>query len=85
MNEWLILEFFNLFCAGLLAGAEYTVRFGVRGPLTILDEQPQVVLRQALIRRLRVFVPAVYGPAALSAVAVTIGAGSGKKKRDIQD
>jgi hypothetical protein len=77
INIYLLLEFLNLFCAGLLAGAEYTVRFGVRAPITILDERPQVELRQALIRRLRVLVPAVYVPTALSAVAVMVLAGSG--------
>jgi hypothetical protein len=77
MGAYLILEFINLFCAGLLAGAELTVRFGVRAPIRILDEQPQVELRQALIRRLRVLVPAVYVPTALSAVAVTVLAGIG--------
>jgi hypothetical protein len=77
MNAGVLLEFVNLFCGGLLAGAEYLVRFGVREPITILEEQPQVQLRQALIRRLRVLVPAVYVPTALSAVAVTVLDGTG--------
>jgi hypothetical protein len=79
MDHRLILDFGNLFCAGLLAGAEFIVCFGVRSTITVLDEHPQVQLRQALIRRLRVLVPAVYVPTALSAVAVTIldGIGSG--------
>jgi hypothetical protein len=77
MNEAVILEFVGLFCAGLLAGAEYIVRFGVRETITVLDEQPQIQLRQALIRRLRVLVPAVYVPTAVSAVAVTVLDGTG--------
>ena len=77
MSAVVILEFVNLFCAGLLAGAEFVVRFGVRGSITVLDEQPQAQLRQALIRRLRVVVPSVYVPTALSAVAVTVLAGTG--------
>ena len=75
MNERVILEFLNLFCAGLLAGAEYVVCVGVRGSLTVLDDRPQLQLRQALIRRLRGVVSAVYVPTALSGVAVTVLAG----------
>src|SRR5207253_9822641 len=77
MNEIVILEFVNVFCAGLLAGAELIVCFGVRGTITVLDQQPHIQLRQALIRRLRVVVPAVYGPTALSAIAVTVVHGTG--------
>jgi hypothetical protein len=77
MSEGVILEFINLFCAGLLAGAEFVVRFGVRRSVAVLDQQPQVQLRQALIRRLRVMVPSVYAPTTLSAVAVTVLAGTG--------
>ena len=77
MNLDVILEFVNLFCAGLLAGAEFIVCFGVRSTITVLDEQPQIQLRQALIRRLRVLVLAIYEPTLLSAVAVTVLAGAG--------
>jgi hypothetical protein len=78
MNVDIILEFVELFCAGLLAGAEFMVCFGVRSTITVLEEQPQVQLRQALIRRLRVLVPAVYVPTLVSAVAVTVLAGTGE-------
>jgi uncharacterized membrane protein len=71
------LEFVALFFAGLLAGVEVAVRFGVREALTVLDQQPHIVLRQALIARLRVLVPAIYAPAFLTATAVTIAAGTG--------
>src|SRR6516162_8157713 len=76
MNAVAILEFVELFCAGLLAGAEFIVCFGVRSTIAVLDEQPQIQLRQALIRRLRVLVPAVYVPTLLSAVAMTVLAGT---------
>jgi uncharacterized membrane protein len=66
------VEFFNLFCAGILAGIEVTVCFGLRGPLKVLDEQPQIQIRQALIRKLILFVPAVFGLTAISGVAVTV-------------
>ncbi len=72
-----VFEFVNLFCAGILAGIEFVVRYGIRGAIPVLDEQPQIRLRQALIRRLRVAVPIVYASTALSAVAVTILDGTG--------
>lgn len=78
-----ILESINVFFAGLLAGAELTVRFGVRGPLAALDPEPQIRLRQGLIRTLRVLVPALYLPAFGSGLAVTAldpgGAGLGPR------
>jgi hypothetical protein len=77
MSLDVFLEFVNLFCAGLLAGAEFVVYLGVRSPITVLEEQPQIQLRQALIRRLRVLVPAVYLLTLLSAIAVAVLAGTG--------
>jgi hypothetical protein len=61
-----------LLFAGLLAGAEYVVRFGVRDSLRVLEVGPQIVVRQALIRRLRVAVPLLYAPAMLSAMVVAV-------------
>jgi hypothetical protein len=72
-----IPEFVNLFCTGLLAGAELVVRYGVRAPIAVLDEQPQIQLRQALIRSLRVLVPAILAPTVVSGVAVTALDGTG--------
>lgn len=71
-----VLEFANLFCAGILAGIEFVVRYGIRGAIAVLDQQPQIQLRQALIRRLRVVVPVVFLLTAGSSVAVTIPHGS---------
>jgi uncharacterized membrane protein len=72
-----MVDFINLFAAGLLAGAEVVVRYGVRDPLTVLDEQPQIVLRQALIRRLRILVPVLFGLTLVSGVAVAVVDGAG--------
>jgi uncharacterized membrane protein len=72
----IILEFINLFCAGLLAGIEFIVCFGVRTPLTALDIQPQIQIRQALIRRLRVLVPPVFLLTAISGATVTVRDGT---------
>jgi hypothetical protein len=68
----------SLLCAGLLAGEEVTIRYGVRGPLANLDTGPHIRLRQALIRRLRVLVPALFALTFLTGVAATIyGGGAG--------
>jgi hypothetical protein len=58
--------------AGLLAGEEFVIRYGVRSPLASLDDQSHIQFRQALIYRLRILVPAIYVLTLLSAVAVTV-------------
>jgi uncharacterized membrane protein len=70
------MVFVNLFFAGLLAGMELIVCYGLRRALTVLDQVPHILIRQALIRRLRVLVPAIFGPAVLTAVAVAVLDGS---------
>lgn len=66
------IMFVHLFLAGLLAGEEFVIYYGVRVPLRVLDEQPQIQLRQALVRKLRVLVPAIYMPTLLLGIAVTV-------------
>jgi hypothetical protein len=58
--------------AGLLAGEEFVIRYGVRGPLASLDDQSHILFRQALIYKLRILVPAIFVLTLLSAVAVTV-------------
>ncbi len=70
------LEFINLFCAGILAGIEFIVCFGLRSALAVLDQQPQIQIRQALIRRLRTRVPPVFFLTAISGVSVAIMGGA---------
>ena len=67
----------NLFFAGLLAGAELIVRLGVRDTLSVLDDRSHIRLRQALIRTLRVLVPAIMIPAILTGVGIALIAGNG--------
>lgn len=67
-----VLGFINLFGAGMLAGEEFVIRYGVRRPLASLDDQAHIRMRQGLIRTLRVLVPVIYLATVLSAVAVTI-------------
>ena len=49
-----VLGFVNLLCTGVLAGEEFVIRYGVRGPGASLDPQLEIQLRRAMIRRLRV-------------------------------
>jgi hypothetical protein len=72
MNLIGILGLLNLFLAGLLAGEEVAIYYGVRLPLASLEERPQLLLRQALIRTLRILVPAIFLPALLTGIAATV-------------
>jgi hypothetical protein len=72
MTPATILDFVNVFFAGMLAGVEFVIHYGLRAPAEILDEQSQLQLRQALVLRLRVLVPAFFVPAAVPGIALTV-------------
>jgi len=72
-----VLGFANLFLGGILAGEELVIYYGVRTPLAGLEERPQTLLRQALIRRLRFLVPAFFVQTILLGAAVTAFDGFG--------
>jgi hypothetical protein len=72
MTPATVLDFINLFFAGMLAGIEFVIHYGLRTPAEILDEQSQLQLRQALVLRLRVLVPAFFVPAAVLGIALTV-------------
>ena len=67
-----VLDFVNIFFAGMLAGIEFVIHYGLRGPSEMLDEQSQLQLRQALVMRLRVLVPAFFAPTAVLGIALTV-------------
>ncbi len=69
MNLATVLDFMNVFCAGILADIE--IHYGLRVPTEVLDERSPIRLRQALVLRLRVLVPAFFVPTAVSGIAVT--------------
>ena len=71
MSYRLTLEFTNLFFAGILAGIEIAAHYGFHAPIMALDEKPQIVLRQGVVRRLRWLAPAFFLPTALSGIALT--------------
>ncbi len=76
MNAHDVVGLVSVFFAGLLAGEEFVIRYGVRGPLASLEARPHILVRQALIRTLRVLVPILYLLALLTSVAVTVVDGS---------
>jgi hypothetical protein len=72
MTPTTVLDFVNVFFAGMLAGIEFVIHYGLRTPAEILDEQSQLQFRQALVLRLRVLVPAFFVPAAVLGIALTV-------------
>src|SRR5262245_30608955 len=65
-----ILDLVNVFFAGMLAGIEFVIHYGLRGPAETLDNHSQLQLRQALVLKLRVLVPAFFAPAAVLGIAL---------------
>jgi protein-S-isoprenylcysteine O-methyltransferase Ste14 len=72
MSIAMVLDFLGAFFAGLLAGMEIAIHYGVRAPSEVLDDKAQLQLRQALVTRLRVMVPAFFVPTAVFAIAGTV-------------
>ena len=75
MNPSTVLDFVTLFFAGMLAGIEFVIHYGLRGPSELLDDHAQLQLRQALVMRLRVLVPAFFAPTAVFGIALTVLSG----------
>jgi hypothetical protein len=67
-----VLQAAGLILAGLLAGEEFIVRYGVQPALRGLPDRAHIEARVALVRRLRVVVPALMVPTVLAAVAVLV-------------
>jgi hypothetical protein len=72
MNSATVLDFVTLFFAGMLAGIEFVIHYGLRGPSEILDDHAQLQLRQALVMRLRVLVPAFFASTAVFGIVLTL-------------
>jgi len=60
------------FFAGILAGMEVAIHYGLRRPIEVLDDRSRLQLRQALVARLRVLVPAIFAPTMLFGLTATI-------------
>ena len=72
LNLAIVLDCINVFFAGLLAGIEFVIHYGLTTPARVLDDRAQLQLRQALVLRLRVLVPAFFVPTAVTGIAVTV-------------
>ncbi len=73
----MVLETLGLFLSGMLAGGEFLVRYGLQPALTALPDEAHLRARQALIRQLRVLVPALMLPTVLVGVAVAVTGAAG--------
>jgi hypothetical protein len=62
--------------AGLLAGEELVVRYGVHPALVALDDATQTKARQSLILRLRVLVPVLFFATLGAAIASLVAGGA---------
>ncbi|WP_104092400.1 anthrone oxygenase family protein [Arthrobacter sp. GMC3] len=73
------LQFAGLFFAGVLAGEEFIVRYGVHPALgALVGDAASIRARQALVRRLRIVVPSIMVPTVLLGAAVLISGGTGE-------
>jgi uncharacterized membrane protein len=71
-----LLPAIAVFLSGVLAGEEFIVRWGVQPALTALDDRAHLQARIALVRRLRIVVPAIMVPTVLASLAALIGGGA---------
>jgi uncharacterized membrane protein len=67
-----VIELLSVIVAGVLAGIEFIVRWGVQPALSRLDDRTSLAARKALIVRLRVLVPAIGLPALILAIVAAI-------------
>jgi hypothetical protein len=65
-----VLDLINVFFAGMLAGIEFVIHYGVRSPAEQLSDHAQLQLRKALVLKLRVLVPAFFVPVAVLGIAL---------------
>ncbi len=67
-----VTELLELFFVGLLAGFEVAVHYGVGAPPSALTESAQIILRQVMVRRLRVLAPVLFVPSFLLAIMIAV-------------
>ncbi|MFC4949710.1 anthrone oxygenase family protein [Pseudonocardia sp. GCM10023141] len=72
-----VLQFVGLFLAGILAGEEFIVCYGIQPALSTLADRSHILARQALIRRLWVVVPTIMIPTVVAGIAVLVVSGTG--------
>ncbi|MBF4581787.1 DUF1772 domain-containing protein [Curtobacterium sp. VKM Ac-2865] len=62
--------------AGLLAGEEFVVRWGVQPAIASLPDTAHLATRVALVKRLKVVVPILMLPTVAASIAVLVAAGT---------
>jgi hypothetical protein len=72
MSLHTFFDFANLFVAGILAGIEIGIHYGVGAPPKVLSEKSQIQLRQSMSLKLRVLVPVFFLLTTLSAITITV-------------
>lgn len=72
MHHLGVTELLELLFVGLLAGFEVAVHYGIGVPPSALTESAQIILRQAMIRRLRVLAPVLFVPSLLLAITIAV-------------
>ncbi len=72
IQYFIALQFLQLFFSGLLAGAEISIHYGIAISPGEFEEATRLLLRQAMIRRLRVLVPVLFLPSFLTTLAVLL-------------
>gem|GEM_PF-462709 len=72
-----LLQALGLTLAGILAGLEFVVRYGVQPALTTIEDRSSILARIALVNRLKVVVPLIMLPSFLVGVSVLIFSGDG--------
>ena len=85
MNLIDVISLCEVIFAGLLAGFEVGVHYGIGAPPSSLPEHAQILFRQALVRRLRILAPAIFLPALVLEILLTVQArhDSGAWLRDV--
>lgn len=71
-----VIEYLGVFLAGILAGEEFIVRYGVHPALDALEDRAHLLSRMALVRRLAIVVPSLMIPTVVVAVVVVFTAGT---------
>lgn len=72
----LVIEFVGLFLAGLLAGEEFIVRYGIQPALSALEDRAHMLSRIALVRKLMIVVPSLMVPAFVVNVVALFAVGT---------
>ncbi len=72
-----IIESLGVFLAGILAGEEFIVRYGVQPALNALEDRAHLLSRMALVRKLMIVVPSIMAPTVIVALIVVFTGGTG--------